>query len=358
MIHLFDTIELNPRAGGVLDFTRNLKVGLDLVRPGACQSMLARLQAGSVGRLAMRGGRFVAESWAARQLPVGPSQAILPNYYLPVGMPAGLAARSVCVVHDIQHRHFPDYFSPRRLRWLDFCLQRLARSSATAVFISETTRQDFIHHYGEPARHAVILNPIQVDTRADGAIDAQQPAPVADGYLLAAYHAYPHKNFDGTLRLFAAMRRLGYPGALVLTGNSQQAVQQAMADQPALAGHVHHLGFVSRGRLDRLFRDADAFVSMSRFEGFNMPAAESLRHGTPILLSDIPVHRELFGDNGCLIALADVETAASDPVLHAAAQRALASIKPAAGRAAAWRHAVACTPEGAAQRYLALLDSL
>jgi len=47
--------------------------------------------------------------------------------------------------------------------------------------------------------------------------------------------------------------------------------------------------------LDNLYRNCKAFISTSLQEGFNIPALEAHNRGACLILSDIPVHREVFG---------------------------------------------------------------
>jgi glycosyltransferase involved in cell wall biosynthesis len=46
--------------------------------------------------------------------------------------------------------------------------------------------------------------------------------------------------------------------------------------------------------LRRLYVSMECFISVSKNEGFNLPVAESLSLGHPIILSRIPVHEELY----------------------------------------------------------------
>lgn len=55
------------------------------------------------------------------------------------------------------------------------------------------------------------------------------------------------------------------------------------------------LGRIDDEELKRQYQWADVIVSASRDEGFNLPAAEGLAAGASLVLSDIPVHRELYG---------------------------------------------------------------
>ena len=55
-------------------------------------------------------------------------------------------------------------------------------------------------------------------------------------------------------------------------------------------------GFVSDEALACLYRGAAAVVSPSLAEGFGLPAVEAAACGAPVVLSDIPAHRETLGD--------------------------------------------------------------
>jgi glycosyltransferase involved in cell wall biosynthesis len=61
----------------------------------------------------------------------------------------------------------------------------------------------------------------------------------------------------------------------------------------ALRGHVIELGTVSDTRLTALLRGTRALLMPSFAEGFGLPVAEALAHGTPVLCSDLPALREV-----------------------------------------------------------------
>ncbi len=61
-------------------------------------------------------------------------------------------------------------------------------------------------------------------------------------------------------------------------------------------GRIKHLGTVCDGMLREYYLNANAFVSLSLEEGFNLPASEARVFGTPRILSNIPIHRELHSD--------------------------------------------------------------
>jgi glycosyltransferase involved in cell wall biosynthesis len=66
-------------------------------------------------------------------------------------------------------------------------------------------------------------------------------------------------------------------------------------------------GWVDDARLATLYAGAQVLAVPSLEEGFGLPAVEALAHGTPVVASDIPVHREVLGDRATLVPVGDVQ---------------------------------------------------
>ena len=77
------------------------------------------------------------------------------------------------------------------------------------------------------------------------------------------------------------------------------------------AGRVTHVPGANDNELAALLRGASALVSPSLEEGFGLPPLEALALGTPVVLSDIPVYRELYSDWGQFFQPSDEEALAA-----------------------------------------------
>ncbi|MDP9600965.1 UNVERIFIED_ORG: glycosyltransferase involved in cell wall biosynthesis [Variovorax paradoxus] len=341
----YDTIRFNKAAGGVLNVSevllRHMRLSPeDRVEPVSEQHprLFALAQRLKISRFVL--DTLLYNFHRLRVLLTGEQLfSVFPNYYLPL-TPLGRHRDSIVVVHDLQYKAYPQYFGRGKRLFLDWNLWRAARSAADVVFISRSSQRDFERHFGRCGHSTVIFNPV------DAPRPAAAPAATAAGerYLIAAYHYYPHKNFDGILALFERMKTAGLVDYLDITGNGADAVGRMVSVlAPEVRCCVRHRGLVSRDELLRLYQGATAFISLSTFEGFNLSAAEAATLGVPLLLSDIPVHRELFTDYAFFVGADD-----GDPQPLARYLAHHEHTRP------AWAHAATCAPANVAGRYLML----
>lgn len=347
----YDTIRLNKAAGGVLNVSEVLLRNMRLSRDDRIEAVSERHPRVYALAQRLRMSRFVLDTLLynfhlLRTLFTGERVlSMFPNYFLPFAL-FGRHRDSIVIVHDLQYKAYPQYFSRPKRMFLDWSLWRAARSAADVVFISKSSQNDFERHFGRCAHAAVIFNPVDAPRAAAPAEASLSPtgAPPRERYLIAAYHYYPHKNFGGILALFERMKRAGLVDFLDITGNGAADVERMVAAlAPEVRGFVRHRGLVSREELIRLYMGATAFISLSTFEGFNLSAAEAATLGVPLLLSDIPVHRELFAGYGFFVG-----SASSDPYRLAKYLARHERTQP------AWTLAATCAPAAVAGRYLTL----
>jgi glycosyltransferase involved in cell wall biosynthesis len=119
----------------------------------------------------------------------------------------------------------------------------------------------------------------------------------------------PQKNLFRLIQAFSHVREKCPDVCLVLAGQlrsmrreareKSRAVNRTMpaavdvVNDLGLADHVCVTGFVSDQQLGALYRGAAMCVMPALFEGFGMPAIESLAMGKPTLVSGLPVLREV-----------------------------------------------------------------
>lgn len=116
-------------------------------------------------------------------------------------------------------------------------------------------------------------------------------------YILYVGNAHPHKNVE---MLVLAMQKLRQKRnmRLVLVGNDQffyPKLLEFIKLKNAL-DFVTVVGSVPNDHIAAWYHFAQALVTASKMEGFGIPPLEAMSVGCPVIVSDIPVFHEVYGD--------------------------------------------------------------
>lgn len=107
-----------------------------------------------------------------------------------------------------------------------------------------------------------------------------------------------HKGLSVLLEAYKKARAAGFGKRLVIVGNAERfrtgdgEAVETLRRMPEDA--VLFTGKISDDELRRYYAEADFLVQPSLYEGFGLPPQEALFQGTPSLISDIPVFREVY----------------------------------------------------------------
>jgi glycosyltransferase involved in cell wall biosynthesis len=206
--------------------------------------------------------------------------------------------RLLLTVHDLiyyRHRTPPrDLPAAIRLLWRFYHLtwwpQRMLLGRADGVVtVSETTKALLAEHHLTDAPVTVVYNAADAPGAADAGRTVPRTAPESKR-LVYMGSFMPYKNVDTLVRAVAELR--GYELHLMSrVEDAERARLAALAPQATL---VFHNG-VSDAEYAAVLDSATALVTASKDEGFGIPLVESMSRGIPIIVSDIPIFREIGG---------------------------------------------------------------
>lgn len=141
--------------------------------------------------------------------------------------------------------------------------------------------------------------PVFQSSHEKSAFYQQHLDPAHMKYLIMVSTVEPRKNHRRAIGAWQLLRqRHGDNLKLILVGDlgwDNEETHSAMMAWQA-RGQLFHLARVPSRDLRLLLNGAEAVISPSLAEGFDLGGIEGMLCGTPVVASDIPVHREVFGD--------------------------------------------------------------
>tara|TARA_R110002167_G_scaffold217236_1_gene422008 strand:- start:762 stop:1730 length:969 start_codon:yes stop_codon:yes gene_type:complete len=205
----------------------------------------------------------------------------------------------ILVVHDVATLVHPEWFTGLFSLWYRWLLPKLIKRVQRIVTVSEFSKGEICRTVGvSPAKISVIHNGVDVTSLRftyDSEVGKVMKDLLDKKYLLFVGSLEPRKNLT---RLLEAWGRVNFEDiSLFVCGGSVGRVFSE--DQLCFSQkNVEFLGRVSDVDLAHLIGSACGFVYPSLYEGFGLPPLEALITGCPVLVSDIPVMKELFSSVG------------------------------------------------------------
>lgn len=237
----------------------------------------------------IRKGVLHGHAWEQLELPLYTLDGFLINF---CGCAPLLKFNQTVTIHDAAVSAMPNSFSWAFRTWYKLMFIWLGRSLKQIFTVSEFSKKELHKYYGIP------LNKLHVTYNG---IDHIQQIQVDEGiiyreglkdkkYILAVSSMNPSKNFP----LILDVARLMPDTEFIIAGGSNAKVfKSAGLDVPHNAKFI---GYVSDEELMALYRHASVFVYPSLYEGFGIPPLEAMMCGCPVVVSDIEVFREVYGD--------------------------------------------------------------
>ena len=205
---------------------------------------------------------------------------------------------SVLTMHDIQHLHYPEFFSWPKLLSRNITYDLSARSAHYLQANCEFTKRDFLSHFRW-------LSPEQIEVIPPGVSKekfTERKSPellrrrysLPDRFLFYPAQLWPHKNHLTLLKALKQIERMqSLKIPLIMTGAQYSAapmIFEFMEDQAM--DYARYLGRVPDQDMVGLFQNAAFMITSTLHESSSIPILESAAAGTPVIASRIPPFEE------------------------------------------------------------------
>jgi glycosyltransferase involved in cell wall biosynthesis len=167
------------------------------------------------------------------------------------------------------------------------------QKAARVTCDSQATMDDILHHNLIPQERLCIcrmgVSPVF--------FKATSPS-IANNVpqLLHVGSTIPRKGIDFLLQVYSEVRQRFPDLRLIRVGSAFTCEQAQLAEDLQVDETIIKLENISESKLAEVMAGATLLLQPSKAEGFGLPVVEAMAAGTPVLVSDLPVLREVGGD--------------------------------------------------------------
>ena len=219
-------------------------------------------------------------------------------FYSPYfSVPRGIKIPIYTTIHDIIFPDMPEIVSKPGLAARMYFFRRAHKYSKKIFTVSEFSKSRIEHYLGKSKPIIVAHSAIRSLFLA---YRNNAPARERKKSIVFIGNIKKHKGLDFLLGAFLMLKKENVPHKLIIIGENEKFRSSdneiLRKIEPFGSDGAFFTGFISDEQLLMHLSEASLLVQPSLYEGFGFPPLEAMVLGTPALVSDIPVFKEIYGD--------------------------------------------------------------
>ena len=213
---------------------------------------------------------------------------------------------TIPTIHDLGYLHTLDQFNKKDIHQLVHWTKHSLDHAKHIVAVSQFTKNELTRIYGIPSNKiSLVYNGIKPDIKIN---QKTLPHTLAKFKITKAYFLYlgtlkPNKNIPFILKAFKDFLKTDQSHQLVIAGKKGWLFDEIFATVKNLKLQkvVICTDYITETEKWQLYSKATCSLLPSTYEGFGIPALETMLIGTPIIASNIPPLKEVIADKGLFI---------------------------------------------------------
>lgn len=205
-------------------------------------------------------------------------------------LPCGLSKAGipgVVTVHDLIFLRHPEFYPPIDVFFYKWKFRQMLREATRIIAISACTRRDILAYSDFPEDRIDVVYQ-SCGTRFCRPVSPESLEEARRKYRLPTHYILNVGTVEARKNILLGIRALSQlPEELHLVVVGRQTSYQKQLDaaikELGLAQRVHFLQGVPNALLPAIYRQAEAFVYPSRYEGFGIPIIEAIQSGLPVV---------------------------------------------------------------------------
>jgi glycosyltransferase involved in cell wall biosynthesis len=212
-----------------------------------------------------------------------------------------LLGNSAVFIHDVLFQTNPSWFTKRERAY--FALIPMSSRRANHVFTSTTTEATRIKQQNPALKDPAALG-LGLSHNLITAEPSPPPLAISPfSFALCVGRLNVRKNLAITLSAAVDSGLYTVDSPLVVVGEKSGKSPHLPQDviEAIEVGSIIFAGYVSNSELSWMYENTRTLLFMTLGEGFGLPALEAIWFGAPLLVSDIPVLREVCGPHATYV---------------------------------------------------------
>lgn len=220
-----------------------------------------------------------------------------PSYVLPWRW----QGKSVVTIHDVSYEVYPE-----KISFLDkFFLKKASRHSAktanSILTVSEFSKSEIVKYYNINSEKIIAVHLAPEDSFVFLGNSTR------DNYILSVGSIFNRRHIPEIIEAFYCAAEKFKNLKLLIAGKNHTSpfinIDALIASVNEKLGReaISRLDYVDEKKLPELYQKARLTIYLSDYEGFGLPPLESTACGTPAMVSNIPVEKEIMGDAAIFI---------------------------------------------------------
>ena len=225
-------------------------------------------------------------------------QCVLPFFFLNkkdyivisfTGLGSIFIRPKIMTIHDLAFLKNPSWYSKTYYLYYKLMTPLAVKTSKQIITVSNFSKEEILYFYPflKSDQISVLYNAIDQHLFKKLS-DIQLPQ---ERFALCVSSIDPRKNFARLIEAYKDINDI----KLFIIGNYNKVFREQELSN-SISNNIRFLGRVSDEELVKLYNQAECFIFPTLYEGFGLPPLEAMACGCPVIVSDIPVEREICGD--------------------------------------------------------------
>ena len=228
---------------------------------------------------------------------------IYPNFYL---WPSFRHTKRAAVVHDMGYARHPEYVEDKNRAFLTRVVADTVKKADKIITVSQFTTRELIDILGIAPEKIITINIPVDESQLNKSLDhgfarLTNRYSITKKYILSLGTIEPRKNLELLVEAYCLLpAEIRSTYSLLLVGKwgwKTESVRQLIEQKRSEGFDIITPGHIDQEDRATFYYQASLFAITTHYEGFGMPLLEALHCGIPSVAVDIPVLREVGGDN-------------------------------------------------------------